>query len=282
MRNIILIGLIGGMLFSGTELTTMHIDEQLKRAEVLEVDIEFGLGEISISPGDGKAAVSGTVEYNDRLCDVEYSYHESGSKGIFALEVDWDSRKKHDNDKDDDELGCNLEISKNTPVDLSIELGLGEGILNLNKMKIHSVDVECGLGKARIDFGRNGNRTGCEYIDVETGLGSVDILNLSNANSDRMDFSCGLGSMDLDFSGDLNDDIYVDVAVGMGSADILIPVGTNVIFEYDYNLFSDVDLHDFENSGNDEYRSENFREGKPTIFISASVGMGSIDVKWID
>jgi len=280
MKSLLVLSLIGGLLFCETQLSTLRINEDVKRAESVEIDIEFGLGEIHLSPGSGKEVVKGNITYNEKLCDIEYSYQESGSKGIFNLEVDWDSKRHNDND--DDDLDCVLEVTRDIPVDLKVELGLGEGIFDLNRLRVHSLDIECGLGEAEIDFGSKGNRTTCEYVDIETGLGSVKMKNIANANAKRMDFSCGLGSMDLEFTGELKSDTYIDVAVGLGSADLLIPYGTNVVFEYDYSLFSSVDLHDFEKIGNDEYRSKIYREGNPTIYFSASVGMGSIDFRWLD
>nr|MBC8479474.1 hypothetical protein [FCB group bacterium] len=243
------------------------------------------MGDISIGRGDSGIAVHGTVTYDPEKAELTYKYNDSKKTAEFEFELDWDSDDNNDNDDETDENEgslCELYFTDDIPLDLSLHIGLGDGELDLNKLQISSLSVENGLGDAEIDFGDGGNRTLCSKIDINTGLGTAEVKNLGNSNAQEMEFECGLGSMELDFSGKINHDVSIEISVGLGSIDIEIPKGTNVIFDHDANFMSSVDLEDFVELKNGKYRSEDFREGKPTLYFSASVGMGSIDLTWID
>ena len=74
----------------------------------------------------------------------------------------------------------------------------------------------------------------------------------------------------------------VDVNVGLGSVVLWIPRGYNVTMEAEENFLSNINARDMVQKGRGHYRSENYDPSKPTLEISASVGLGNIDLKWIE
>lgn len=259
--------------------TELNLKERLGEVEDIKVEIDFGMGELKIGSGDRGTAVSGLAIYNPEDVEVNYSYREHGDTGMFELDTDWDNHDDHD---DHDNIDMELFFTPRVPLDMNLDLGMGEGHFDFHDLKISGLELECGLGEAEIEFGSRPNKTRCREVDIESGLGDIDVKNLVNSGAEKMNFDCGLGTMDLDFHGDLKRDIMIDISIGLGAMDIMIPEGTNVIFNYEGSFFADLDLGGFEKLDDDEYRSMNFRKGRPTLVFEASIGMGSIDVHWVD
>ena len=257
----------------------IDIDNKMGEVDVIEAEIDYGMGELTISEGESNRAVTGRVQYIPDEVSIVEKYTEKKNIGHYKFETHWPD---NNNDDEDNNLETELNFSNRIPLKFNIDCGLSEVDLDLAGLKIKELIMDNGLGSVDIEFGQRSNKVRCDRLDIDTGLGEVEIENLANANADFMEFECGLGSLELGFQGDLDDDITVDLSVGMGSVDIYIPEGTNVIVEYDQSFFSDVDLRGFEQISGDTYRSINFREKKPIISIQASIGMGSIDVHWID
>ncbi|MBC8479054.1 MAG: hypothetical protein H8D46_01215 [FCB group bacterium] len=261
----------------------LTLNEPLEGITSMKVNVDFGMGEFLLEKGQEKFAVTGYLQYNRKYTDSVFEYAHYGSTGILDIETDFDLSWSDSGKKNDDKSNsCEVYLSPEVPIKMSIDFGFGDGNFNLNDLQVSEFLMDCGLGEATVDFGENKNPAACKRVDIDNGLGSVNVSHLANANTQKMEFECGLGSMGLDFAGEINMDIDVDISVGMGSISILVPRNTNVIFEYDGSFLSSIDLDDFDEIEDQEFRSEVYTEGNPTIFFSVSVGAGSVRLSWID
>jgi len=107
-------------------------------------------------------------------------------------------------------------------------------------------------------------------------------VKLTNAKTDQLQFDCGLGSAELDFGGATLRDMDIEVNVGLGSVTLVIPEAYNVEMEAEENFLSSIDTRGLMKTRRGFYRSRNQDPSQPTLRITASVGLGSIDIRWSD
>jgi hypothetical protein len=267
----------------GDNRAILTIDEKLSEdIHRMEVEIQFGFGEILLERGNPSKAVTGFIQYDEDYIRPYVNYEAKGGVARFRFVTKsrhegWESLKMRGMNEPESELYFTTRV----PLEIDFECGLGKAKLNLGELKIADLVIENGLGETELDFAVP-NRTALKRISVENGLGELTAFNLSNSRAEKLKFDCGLGSAVLDFRGELMQDMDVDVNVGLGSVELKIPEGYNVVMEADENFLSTIDTHGLTSEHRGYYRSRDYRPSRPTLHISASVGLGSIDIKWVD
>jgi predicted membrane protein len=114
-------------------------------------------------------------------------------------------------------------------LDLELEFGGTEAMLELGGMALQSLRVECGATDATLGFATP-NRTRMRELQVDVGAADFTALHLGNANADQIRVRGGVGAMDLDFSGSWNRDLTVLARVAIGQMTLRVPddVGVRV------------------------------------------------------
>jgi hypothetical protein len=271
------------LAWPGDNRAILTIDETLaENINRMEIEIQFGFGEILIERGNPSKAVTGFIQYDEDYLGPYADYDTKGSLARFRFitksrHEGWESLKMRGMDEPESELYFTTRI----PLEVDFECGLGNADLNLGDLKVADLSIENGLGETTLDFSTP-NRTDLRRISVENGLGELVARNLSNSRAEKLKFDCGLGSAIIDFRGETMQDMDVDVNVGLGSITLKIPEGYNVIMEADESFLSSIDTHGLTSEGRGYYRSRDYRPSQPTLHITASVGLGSIDINWVD
>jgi len=267
----------------GDNRSILTIDEVLAdEVNRMEVEVEFGFGEIRVERGNPSKAVTGYIHYDEEYLRPEVEYEVKGGVARFRLTTKtrhegWGGFKMRDMESPESELYFTTRI----PIEMDFSCGLGDAELDLGDLKVMDLKLDNGLGETTLDFSTP-NGVKLRRISVNNGLGELVARNLSNARTDRLKFDCGLGSAELDFGGEELQDMSVDVNVGLGSVTMYIPRGFNVEMEAKESFLSSIDVRDMVVKGRGRYRSENYDPDQPTLRITASVGLGSIDIKWTD
>ncbi len=251
----------------------------------LEVRIEFSMGEIKIERGNPRKAITGFIEYNEEMIRPEFTYEVRGRTGIFRLETK--SRRgglsfTRLHDFDGDNLPeSELYFTTRVPIDIHFTCGLGSAELELGDLQISDLRLENGLGETILDFSTP-NPVELRRLEVKNGLGELTARNLSNANTRRLRFDSGLGEATLDFGGEIRRDMEVTANIGLGSMQFRIPRDYNVELDAEDNFLSTINTPGLVQIRRGLYRSNDYDASKPTIFIRASVGLGSIELVRID
>lgn len=261
----------------------LTIDEPLgDDVKLIVMDIEYGFGSIRIKRGNASKAVTGFIQYNTESIRPSFRYEVDGDEAHFEMETKSRRRNWNFNWNDDYESPeCELYLNPKVPLEIDFTCGLGEAELDLGHLKIRDLRIASGLGESTLDFSTL-NGIEMRRLVVNNGLGEMTVKNLSNANTDDLSFDCGLGSADLDFDGTELRDMRVDVNVGLGEMILRIPRRYRVELRTEENFLSSIDTHGMVQIRRGLYRSRNYDDDGPVLHISASVGLGSIDVKWID
>ncbi len=197
---------------------------------VADVTINFGAGELFLSPGAEGALITGEASYNVEDLKPGISIQNEIIKiKTGSLEIDGIPRI---NDKVKNVWDLNL---ASTLIDLTIKAGAYVGAFELGDLSLVNLHIADGASEVNLNF-TNPNRTEMDTFRYETGASNIKLSNLSNANFNTMIFESGAGSYDLDFSGQLLRDANVFVDTGLSTLTIAVPKNMNVELQLEGSL----------------------------------------------
>ncbi|MFQ6678094.1 MAG: LiaF domain-containing protein [Fidelibacterota bacterium] len=259
-----------------------HYHYSIRGIDKLEAKIDYQMGElILLSNKDNPGELDGIVEYsphNFDSPDVEYSVF--GKKGFLEIKtntLDKDHEFSFNWDSDHFHNRSEYKLPLSVPIEMELDFGFGETEMDLSGIKIQSIDIECGMGKATLNF-ESLNPIVCNEINIEAGMGEFEGNGLSYLRAEVVNIQVGFGSADIDFSGTITHDMDIEVEVGLGSVDLVLPDNVNISARVHDNFLSSVDVEDLVKKGN-KYMSKNWDRDRPTIVLDMSVGLGSIDLE---
>ena len=189
------------------------------KSDETRLSIEFGAGQLTLSPG-GKSLVDGTAVYN--VEDLKPQIVKNGSS-IQLKQGDFKSLPPFDDMKNEWDLKLG-----DMPMDLSIAAGAYEGTIELGGLALKSLTVRDGASNVDLSF-LEPNQTEMSILRYETGASDVRLTGLANANFSTLSFSGGAGSYTLDFSGELQRDGVVTIESGFGNLSLIIPEDVDAV-----------------------------------------------------
>jgi len=231
----------------------------------VQLEIEFGAGELNLQSGAENKLVTGSATYNvpelkpsvvteDRTVSISQS-GTINSWPVSNVKNKWDLS-----------LG-------NTPMDLSIAAGAYQGRFDLGGLMLTSLTVKDGAADVKLDFSQP-NQTVMEVLRYETGASNVNLTHIGNANANSIIFKSGAGNYTLDFSGGLQRDLTVNLESGVSNVTLLIPEGVAARLMVDAGLTNVNMPNGWEHDGNNYTQS-----GKgPTLTVVVKMGAGNLQV----
>ncbi|MCD6205864.1 MAG: hypothetical protein J7L22_09395 [Candidatus Marinimicrobia bacterium] len=283
--------LIGICLFAATALAddvvTEHHEIPYRGETELDVGIEFGLGHFELRGNrNDNFIMQAELQYSKELYKPEIEYKIVGDRGKLRLishrdddRSFWKHSKKSSGDIKNNHW--RVAMTERIPGAYDIDLGLGKGSLDFTGIKVSDLNLECGLSDVSMEFSEK-NQERIHSLVIQTGLGNVEAIGLSNTNMDRFDVECGLGSTKLRFDGDLTRDVRGKITVGLGSVTIQIPKEYAVQIEAESSFLSSLNFSGFREVDENVYRSRNWKDADKRIYMVIEIGLGSVDIDWID
>lgn len=178
-------------LGGGSMSHEVHVVD-LQGAKKVNASIQMGAGELTIRGGETSHLLDGSFDYYARRSVPEVRYNVSDGKG--ELEID-ESRSGTNILVPGNRNGVtwNLRLGNQVPMELDINLGAGEGQLQLRDLPITKLDLRIGAGSVEADL--TGNRTHDLEATISGGVGEATIRLPKNIGV-IADVSGGLGSVD--------------------------------------------------------------------------------------
>ncbi len=194
---------------------------------------------------------------------------------------------------------------------LTVKMDIGAGIIDLGRNRtgdILNAEVEYDPEEIRVDIDYDRHKDKGELyleskskkrkgIDIDTEdnywfLEFSDRIPISfeidvgacEAEFDRLSFDGGVGDFTLDFSGEFEHRAYVEIDIGLGSLTILVPKDAGVQIKSESSFLSSfsIDERDFNEVEDDLFESDNFGKSKKELIFDIEVGLGSVEVEYID
>lgn len=237
--------------------------------ETTELKLEFGAGELFLSPGLGESLVSGTATYN--VIEFEPTVNVTGTRVEISQEVEEINVLPFVSE--DIENTWDLELGK-TPMELQIAAGGYRGEFELGGLPIEDFYIAEGAADSRLSFSEP-NPTVMDTLRYETGASKAVLTGLANANFENMEFRSGAGDYRLEFSGKLQRDGQAEIKSGLSNLVIVVPEGTSA------TVFVESGLTNIELFGNWRSRGSLYElagEG-PELIINVEMGAGNLELR---
>jgi hypothetical protein len=134
--------------------------------------------------------------------------------------------------------GTRVYLTRDLPIEFNADLGFGESVLDLTRLRMTNAYVETGASHVTI-FANEPNPEVLNTCTIKAGLGGCTFLGISNLNIKHLDFKGAVGTYRLGFEGRLVQDMDAYVDMGIGFCTIAIPpVAGRVRVFYDESMFS--------------------------------------------
>lgn len=249
---------------------TEEISIPIPDAEIAELTLEFGAGELRIAPGAESALVEGTARYNvsDFAPDIEIDQER-----IVLSTGDFEITGFPSINLDDIVNEWDLRLA-DSPIDLKISAGAYDGDIDLGGLSLNSLEISDGASNVDLEFSTL-NQIEMNRFRYITGASDVNLRGLANANFRLMTFRGGAGDYTLDFSGNLQSDSDVVIESGLSQITIIVPEGTAAEVRFEGGLTNINADSDWQRSGS----TYTLEASGPRLVIEVEMGAGELNLR---
>jgi len=245
----------------------------------LEARVQVDVGSLEISGEGAGQLYEADLEYDKAGYEPEFHYDPGSSRnGVLTCKLESLHRSGLRGERNTNRLRLNL--TGTIPLDLQIKTGVGDVRLALSRLQVSRLDLEAGVGGARLSS-YEPNPAICDEIRLRNGVGSLEAMGLGNLNFRRLDFEGGIGGADLDFSGDWKQNADVRISVGIGGVSLRVPRTLGVRLTAEKHFLSGFSLDGFRRQSGDDYYSENYDTARIHISVVVKTGIGGFKISWI-
>jgi hypothetical protein len=196
-------------------------------ASAADVQIEMNAGELTLA-GGADDLLEADFRYNVDGWEPQVAYTIDGDQG--ALEVTQPGNRLPLGDELVNEW--NLRLGAGLPLDLAINLGAGEGDLDLSGLDVTGVQVEAGAGVVAVDLRGDWNHD--VNVHIKGGLGELRVV-LPSAMGARVTADTALGNVTAtglardgkayvnETYGTTPHTLHVDIEAGVGAVNLQMP-----------------------------------------------------------
>ena len=205
-----------------TEVETRTIE--LGDVESAVVKLDMGAGELHVH-GGAQELLEATFTYNVEKWKPQIDDFTAGKESELTIRQGdaegipiGDTKNKWD-----------VSLNESIPFDLKIEMGAGQGILDLRDIQLSDLDIDGGVGELKLDL--SGERDRDLNVDIDGGIGSATIY-LPEEVGVKVYVDGGIGSVNAeglykkdgsytnDAFGESDVSITIRIDAGIGSIDL--------------------------------------------------------------
>jgi hypothetical protein len=261
------------------QVEKIHKEIKSRGEKELSVKIDFGGGTIDLEKNKFDNILDAEIE-EENPDEIHIDYDKTGDKGELCL--DSKSKLRH-LDFDLDDNYWHLGFSDKIPISFEIDVGACKAEFDFTGLRIDNLDLDLGASSTEIIF-REPNPERISRFKIDVGASKLKIKELGNANFDKLSFEGGVGDFTLDFSGELRHKAYVDIDVGLGSLTVLLPenIGVRIRKESSFLSSFSMDEDEFQEVKSNVYESENFGKTEGELIFNIEIGLGSVEIEYID
>lgn len=256
------------------EPETAYFEEKLGEETEARVSVGSGVGKLHIHAGDdasllakvetrhvGKMHFSAEPDGKGKKLKIENQVIKSGIRGMIG------SIGKRD-------LFMDVALSASLPLDVRIDNGVGEALLDLRGLTVSNFKLEGGVGPAIVYLPEGDYKT-----SIEGGVGPVT-LNLPQATGHKVSVDGGVGPMSINLAD--YSDITLDVDGGMGPVNINVPAGTPLMIEYESGIGPFSKPAELVQKQKNVWQTEGYDLAERSVYLKLEGGVGPCRVTFVD
>jgi len=159
-------------------------------AESVRMDVEMSTGQLRVSGGAAKL-LEGDFNYRESDGQPRISYNHSGKEGTLSISQ---PERSHFGRIGGAENNWNIRLNNAAARELRVEMGAGQGDLDLKGIHLTKLTVEIGAGEINTDL--TGDWKDNVDVRIEGGVGSATVR-LPNSIGVRVHAEGGIGSINV-------------------------------------------------------------------------------------
>jgi hypothetical protein len=244
---------------------------QFNGEDHLQVNVEYGAGNLVIGPSTGNSLYKATLRYDANSFKPVTQYGD----GRLRVGVEGGSIKGRNLKSGRLELS----LGQRVPLTLDLKFGAVEADVELGGLRIKELKIATGASSTELNV-RSLNPINCAEMKFEVGAAEFKAVNLGNLNCETINVSGGVGDVTLDFNGAWRVNSYVDIDMGLGSLTLRVPRGLGVSVKKT-GVLTSFDSQELVKRGN-TYYSENWDNATNRVTFNIDAALGSIRMVWVE
>ena len=261
---------------NGARWRTIDVSRQLRDTLMHRIRVQYGAGRIEVRGTTDPLLYAMHLRYDESRAAPLHRHDAEQRSTVLGVESLGRGLRASSGD-DRDEVGeLKLLVPAGAPLELDLELGGTQSVLELGGLSLHSLRLECGATDARLLFSTP-NRTRLRDVEIDVGAADFTAVNLGNANADQIRLRGGVGVVDLDFGGTWTQDMTVSTRLAVGKLMLRIPSDVGVRLEVQRVAAG------FEHQGfvkrDDAWYSDNYERATRKLRLRAETFFGKIEIQ---
>lgn len=259
------------------------------QVERMAVDVRLMAGEVRVSPGRSGSLYRHALSYDPRRFRARPGWSVEDGRGRLRIGLEGEDgfgfqfdpfglgiRIPRLEELNEASGQLDLRLGPEVPVDLSLDVGAAETVMELGGIPLGSLTVRTGASDTRLRFSTP-NPVPMERMRLEAGAASFHAERLGNAGFRRFSFDGGVGDVRLDFRGEWRRDATATLNVGVGALTLVFPDDLGVEVRRKAFLTS-FDAPGFRRDGS-VYRSPNWDGAARRLRVTVSAGLGAVTLR---
>jgi len=205
------------------ELVDLRTEEQtvdVGDAERVVIEVEIGIGKLDIT-GGSSALLDAEFTYNVAEWAPAVDYSVKNGKGYLSItQPDAEGKSVPDKARNEWELS----LTDDVPIDLNIDMGVGNVLLELGDIRLTDLSMDQGVGNVKINL--VGERTGDLEASVDGGVGNITVVVPSSVGV-LVEADTGIGSFSTHGLKKLGDS-FVNDAYGESESTITLSIDAGI------------------------------------------------------
>lgn len=253
---------------------TVDISRQLRDTQPQRVRVQYGAGRVDVRGTSDPLLYAMHLRYDENRSTPLHKHDADQRSTSLGLESLGNGIHNASTSGESGEL--RLTLPRTVSLDLDLEFGGTQSVLDMGDMSLRSLRLECGATDAMLLFSRP-NRVRMRELEVNVGAADFTARQLANANADQIRVRGGVGSVDLDFSGTWSHDLAVTTRLMMGKLTLRLPpdVGVRIEVQRIAAGFDHVGLE----KRDDAWYSPNYDSATYKLKVRAETFFGQVDVQ---
>jgi hypothetical protein len=261
---------------SGTRWRTVDLSRQLRDTLPQRIRVQYAAGKLDVRGTADPLLYAMHLRYDEARAIPLHRYDAQQHSTVLGVESLGRGLRTSSGDDRDETGELKLQLPARVPLELDLELGGTQSVLELGGLSLHSLRLECGATDASLLFSTP-NRTRMRDLEIDVGAADFTAVNLGNANADQIRVRGGIGVVDLDFGGTWTQDMTVSTRLAVGKLMLRIPSDVGVRLEVQRVAAG------FEHEGftkrDDAWYSENYDRAPRKLRLRAETFFGKIEIQ---
>jgi hypothetical protein len=203
----------------------------------MQLNVELQEGIFDIKPGEPNGRVQVEGRFSEALYELtQLTDTQNGTPRTtirFRSKAPWWARMLAGRgNNDDNRPRLTLLIPPAVPIDLSLNVSMGESRIDLGGLTLSDLGLDLSMGNHEVDF-RQPVVDGLTRLRLNARMGNVRIENLGNARAKSVDASGSMGNLTADLGGEWKPGSEAELSFTQSMGEVRVNVPTNVRLQAD-------------------------------------------------